>query len=208
MPQCVAVATWRVETIDARYIASVDAQPDGRAGICGRLGAACVGAGGHAARTRPGQTLPAAPLPPPARTPDTTPPPRRPPRRPPSLCHRPHARHPPPPRRPRQPRRPGRRCGRDRRRCEVGGLAVGRRAASGRKGAGGAVRDAGCRAALPRRVRPPVFVFVAARWWGQAAWSGQAARPVGRRSSDERPERARVVMTPFCRFASRNFSKN
>ena len=47
-----------------------------------------------------------------------------------------------------------------------------------------------CRAALPRRVRPPVFVFVAARWWGQAAWSGQAPRPVGRRSSDERPEGA------------------
>ena len=104
----------------------------------------------------------------------------------------------------------GNASGRDRRRCEVGGLAVGRRAASGRTGAGVLFVTPRCRAALPRRVRsprrlppPPVLSLCVSqpgggdRRRGQDRWRGRGDR----QSSDKRPERARVVM-PLCLAAS------
>ena len=79
----------------------------------------------------------------------------------------------------------GNASGRDRRRCEVGGLAVGRRAASG--------------VVFP----PPVLSLCVSqpgggdRRRGQDRWRGRGDR----QSSDKRPERARVVM-PLCLAAS------
>ena len=96
----------------------------------------------------------------------------------------------------------GNASGRDRRRCEVGGLAVGRRAASGRTGAGGLFTPR-CRAALPRRVRRVVCrsCLCVCRspvvGTGGVVRTGGAAGEIGSRATSGRSGRG-----GSCRFAS------